>query len=294
MPGVKYLKPASIQEACLVMKEQGPLAKPLAGGTDLLVQWRKGAIVLECLVDLKGLGLDQVQEEPGGGLTIGALCTLNSISNNALVSEKYPVLPDTILEIASAQVRNRATLGGNLCNASPAADMAPPLLALGARISVIGVKGHRELALTDFFLEPGKTALLPGEILTEVLLPACPENSAAVYLKHKRNAMDCPGVGVAAYLVMQDLQICSEAKVILGAVGPTPLISKKAADLLKKSGISQEIVEQAADLAAEEAQPRDDVRASAWYRRRLVKVLTARAIQIACDRAKQKLKIIKR
>ena len=294
MAGVEYLKPKSIQEACLVMKEQGSLTKPLAGGTDLLVQWKKGAIEFECLVDLKGLGLDYVQEIPGGGVTIGALCTLNSISNNALVSEKYPVLSDTILEIASVQVRNRATIGGNLCNGSPAADMAPPLLALNARISLNGVKGHRELALTDFFLEPGKTVLLPGEILTEVLLPLCPENSAAVYLKHKRTSMDCPGVGVAVYLVMQDLQICSEAKVILGAVGPTPLVSKEAVDLLKQSRISQEIVRQAADLVTKEAQPRDDVRASVWYRKKLVKVLTARAIKIAYDRAKQNLKTIKR
>jgi len=136
--------------------------------------------------------------------------------------------------------------------------------------------------------------LLPGEILTEVLLPLCPENSAAVYLKHKRTSMDCPGVGVAVYLVMQDLQICSEAKVILGAVGPTPLVSKEAVDLLKQSRISQEIVRQAADLVTKEAQPRDDVRASVWYRKKLVKVLTARAIKIAYDRAKQNLKTIKR
>jgi carbon-monoxide dehydrogenase medium subunit len=293
MAGIKYLQPASIQEACSILAEHGPLAKPLAGGTDLLVQWKKGTIKPELLVSLKALGMDQIQQEPDGGLTIGPLCTLNSILNNVLIREKYPVLAETIVEIASEQVRNRATLGGNLCNASPAADMAPPLLALSARISVTGLQETRELALQEFFLGPKKAALLPGDLLTAIFLPKCPDASAAVYLKHKRNAMDCSVVGVAAYLVMQDFQTCSEINVILGAVGPTPLSAQKAIDLLYQTPITKELIDQAGELAAEEALPRDDVRASAWYRRRLVKVLTVRAIHAAYDRARQKIKQLK-
>lgn len=290
MAGIKYLQPASIQEACSILAEHGPLAKPLAGGTDLLVQWKKGAIKPELLVSLKALGMDQIQQEPSGGLTIGTLCTLNSILNNPKIRKKYPVLSETIVEIASEQVRNRATVGGNLCNASPAADMAPPLLALSARVSVTGVQGIRELALQEFFLGPGKMALLPGELLTSIFLPPCPDASAAVYIKHKRNAMDCSVVGIAAYLALQDFQTCSEVKVILGAVGPTPLSAKRAADLLSQTPITKELVEQAAELASEVALPRDDIRASAWYRTRLVKVLTARAIHAAYDRARHKIK----
>jgi carbon-monoxide dehydrogenase medium subunit len=236
------------------------------------------------------LGLDRVREEARGDLAIGALCTLNSISNNALVCGRYPVLRDTIVEIASEQVRNRATVGGNLCNASPAADMAPALMALGARLSVSGVKKNRKLALADFFLEPRKTALMPGEIVTDVLLPPCPEFSATVYLKHKRNAMDCSVVGVAVCLVLQDTQTCSEARVILGAVGPTPLDARRAADLLCGNRINQETIDLAADLATEEARPRDDIRASAWYRKKLVRILTVRAIQQAYAQVNTKLK----
>jgi carbon-monoxide dehydrogenase medium subunit len=203
------------------------------------------------------------------------------------VKQRYKVLAETIAEMASVQVRNRATIGGNLCNASPSADLAPPLSVLGARVLVAGVKGSRELALADFFLGPGKTALLPGEILTEVLLAPRRKNSGTVYLKHKRNAMDLALVGVAVSLVMEDLQTCSEANVVLGAVGPTPLSGRRAAEVLQQAKFSKETVDEAASLAAEEAQPINDMRASGWYRRRLVQVLTGRAIREAYERAKK-------
>jgi aerobic carbon-monoxide dehydrogenase medium subunit len=286
MTGTKYLKPASVEEACAIIAEHGPLAKPLAGGTDLLVQWNTRSNKPELLVSLKNLGMDQIQQDPNGDLVIGSLSTINCMLDNEIIREKYPALCEAAVDFGSEQVRNRATIGGNLCNGSPAADMALPLMALGARITVAGVQGTRELDLNGFFVGPGKTALLPGDLLTEIRLPACPDASAAVFLKHKRSAMDVAVVCVSAYLELQDVQTCSKINVVLGAVGPTPLSAGKATDILCRAPVTEDLIEQAADLAVEEALPIDDVRASAWYRRKLVKVLTFRAILAAYDQAR--------
>ena len=282
---IPYYKPKDIKEVVSLLVSPDLSARPLAGGTDLLVQWRRGKMRPGCLVDLKDSGFDQMIPTPEGGLRIGALCTLNAILSSEIVCQRYAILAESIAELASVQVRNRATLGGNLCNASPAADMSPPLLGLGARLSIAGVDGFREMALADFFRGPGQTALVPGEVLTEIVLPRPAERSGGAYLKAKRNAMDLAVVGVAILLSMEDHERCAEARVYLGAVASTPLYARRASESLGGMPIEKGRIEKAAVLAVDEARPIDDVRASAWYRKRLIKVLTERAIQTAYRRA---------
>ncbi len=283
--GIKYYKPRDIKEACSRLASADLSAKPLAGGTDLLVQLRRGKITPGCLVDLKSLGFDEMTATPEGGLRIGALCTLNTVLSNKIVDQRYPILAESIAELASVQIRHRATLGGNLCNASPAADTAPPLLALDARVSIAGINGTREVLLADFFQGPGQTSLFPGEIVTEIVLPARPERSGGAYLKAKRTAMDLALVGVAVHLSVENDERCGEAKIFLGAVAPTPLFAPRASESLRKASMEKKTIGEVAALAAEEARPIDDVRASAWYRKRLIKVLTERAILTAYSRA---------
>jgi CO/xanthine dehydrogenase FAD-binding subunit len=285
---VRYLKPKDLTEASSLLASKDLPAKALAGGTDLLVQWRRGKVSPACLVDLKGLGLNQIAKTVEGDLRIGALCTLNSVLENEIVRKQYPILIDSIAELASVQVRHRATLGGNLCNASPAADTASPLLALKATATLSGPQGTRKLPLAQFFQGPGQTCLLSGELLTEIVLPMPSERSGGVYLKMKRSAMDLALVGVAVFLVMENQEECSEGRIFLGAVAPIPLYAQRASETLRKTLLTKEMGK-AATLAAEEARPIDDVRATAWYRKKVVRVLTERAIQRAGRRAAEKI-----
>lgn len=180
--------------------------------------------------------------------------------------------------MASMQIRNLATIGGNLCNAAPSADLAPPLIALEGTAVIAGPDGERRILLDQFFLGPGQTALAPGELLVAVELPVPHPRAAAVYLKNSpRRAMDIAVVGVAAAIAWLDRR-CEVVRIVLGAVAPTPLRARRAENLLLGQEISQERVAEAARTAAQEAQPIDDVRGSAWYRRRMVDVLVRRAL----------------
>lgn len=284
---VNYIKPKSVKETCEILAERGSLAKPFAGGTDLLVQCRKGTVKPEWLVDLKGLNLDTISPLMDGGISIGSLTTLNSILDSETIHNCYPVLCETAEAMASVQIRNRATIGGNICNASPSADMAAPLLALGARAVLVGVNGKREMGLEEFFLGPGKTDLHLGEILTEICIPPFPEKSGAVYLKQGRNAMDLALVGVAVVLSVNEHGVCEFSRIALGAVGPTPFFAKQASAELCQKKNDKSSVKKIAELAAEEAKPIDDVRASSWYRLSLIRTLTADAIEEAFRRANQ-------
>ncbi|NLU43516.1 MAG: xanthine dehydrogenase family protein subunit M, partial [Acholeplasmataceae bacterium] len=222
-----------------------------------------------------------------GVLRIGASSTLTSIMESGIIRSKYKILVETADNMASVQVRNRATIGGNLCNASPSADMAPPLIALDAQAIVENSHSKRKINLESFFLGPGEVDILPAEILTEIHLPPIPNRSGSVYLKQKRNALDLALVGVAVQLVLNEDETCASAKIVLGAVGPTPIVACEASSILSNTKLNKHSIEKAAAVAAEEAKPIDDIRTSAWYRRWMVKVLTARAIHIANKRAVQ-------
>ncbi len=292
-----YLKPVDIKEACTILADKGSKAKPLAGGTDLLVRWRKGKVCPEYLVDLKGLGLEGVSVSKDGGISIGALSTLNSLLDSEYICRNYPFLTEILDDMGSVQIRNRATIGGNICNASSTSDLAPILLALGAKSKALALDGERELKLENFFLSPGKTVLAENEILADIQLPPFSKKSGAVYLKMKRNAMDLALAGVAVFLTLQDEDTCAAAKIVLGAVSPTPVIATQASDALVSAKIDEKNIEKAADLAEKavtlvkkEVRPIDNVRASSWYRQDVIKSLTAQAIEIAYKRALQSIK----
>lgn len=279
-----YLAPTTLHEAVGLLTEHGPQARVLAGGTDLLLRLKSGQWRPRYVVNIKRIpGLDEISFDPVRGLRLGALVTAAALARSAVVRAHYPALTQGAGVMASVQIRNLATVGGNLCNAAPSADLAPPLMALDGAAVIVGPQGQRRLSLDEFFLGPGQTALAPGELLVAVEAPPPQPGSAAVYLKNSpRRAMDIAVVGVAVAMTgspgsASDLH-CEDVRIVLGAVAPTPLRTRQAEAQLRSREITEENIAQAARTAAQEARPIDDVRGSAWYRRRMVEVLTRRGL----------------
>jgi len=272
-----YIEPKTVEEATGLLSKLGEKAAPLAGGTDLLIQIQEYQSQAEVLISLAGIpGLDEITFDVKSGLGLGAMVTLAQAAGHRDVQKYFPLLADACLKVGSQQIRNMGTIGGNLCNASPAADSAPALLVYQAQAQIIGVGGRRLIPLDHFFLGPGKTALKTGEILERILIPVGPRSG--IYLKHSiRKAMDLPIVGVAVLLKMED-STCREARVALGAVAPTPLRASIVERFLEGKPLTNENLEKAGDLAMQAISPISDIRASAEYRREVVRVLTKRAI----------------
>ncbi|CCQ95110.1 Aerobic-type carbon monoxide dehydrogenase,middle subunit CoxM/CutM homologs [[Clostridium] ultunense Esp] len=289
LDGFDYIKPNDIEEACKIMAQEGKSIKPFAGGTDLMVQMRAGKIKPELLMDIKGLRLDKIQYLPENKISIGALSTINSIIESELIRSKFPFIIEAAEEMASVQIRNRGTVGGNLCNAAPSADLAQPILATGGIAKVVGENGSREMDLDDFFIGPGKTALSSKEILTEIILDELPEYSGTAYIRLKRNAMDLALAGVATVVTIDEEGKCISAKIVLGAVGPTPIIAEEAANSLIETKLDKLAIEKAASIAEDLSKPIDDVRTNAWYRKKAVKNLTIKALELANRRAAEQL-----
>ncbi len=281
-----YLVPMTLDEAVALLAEHGPGARVLAGGTDLVLQMKSGQWGPGCIVNIKRIpGLDEIRFDPAGGLRLGTLVTAANLARSEVVQTYYPILARGAGVMASMQIRNLATIGGNLCNAAPSADLAPPLIALEGSAVVVGPDGERRVSLDEFFLGPGQTALAPGELLVAVEVPAPRPGSAAVYHKNSpRRAMDIAVVGVAVALMrphqraLRPDRRCEDVRVVLGAVAPTPLRARRAEALLRGQEINEERIAETARMAAQEAQPIDDVRGSVWYRRRMVEVLVRRAL----------------
>jgi carbon-monoxide dehydrogenase medium subunit len=238
---------------------------------------REGKIAPSHIVNIKRIpGLDRIGSSAGGGLTIGALATIGSVETSAIVRNEFPMVAEAAHQLGSLPVRNRATVGGNLCNSSPSADMAPPLIALGAIAKISGPKGKRSVKLEDFFTGPGKTVLSKTEILTEIRIPAPPKDSFSAFLKHgPRQCMDIATVN-AAIMVRMKGKLCGDARIVLGAVAPIPMRAKKAEGEIRGKPIDDEAVRRVAEIAAHECVPISDVRGSADYRRQVVNVLVSR------------------
>ncbi len=281
MQPFEYHSPRSLPEALRLLQELGDGARLIAGGTDLLLRMKQGQLAPRALIDLRRAAeLHGISFSPEEGLRIGAAVTLRELQRSPLVRDHCPCLCETASWMASEQVRSLATVGGNLCNASPAADLAPPLMVLDAQAVLVGPQGERRLPVEAFFLGPGQTALDRGELLKEVLVPPTPGN--ALYLKHAPRAfMDIAVVGVAVHLRMER-GLARAVRIALGAVGPTPLRAGPSEALLEGSAPTASLLEEAADLAARACSPIDDLRGSAWYRRRMVRVLTRRALDRLC------------
>jgi carbon-monoxide dehydrogenase medium subunit len=289
LPSFEYHAPASIQEALECLSQCAGKAKVLAGGTDLLVSMKKREQVPEHLVNLKGIeGLNAIRYDEKQGLAIGGLATVGAIERSQIVKEKFTALWDAVNVMAAPQVRNLGTIGGNLCSAVPSADTAPPLIALGASVRLVGAKGERSVPVESFFKGPGESVLKADEILVEVLVPNPPENSGGAYFKlMRRNAMDLALVGAAVFLrINKDKKVCQEARIALGAVAPTPMRARKAEQVLVGRAVNEETAKEAGNTASLEAKPISDIRASEAYRRDMVGVLTKRAIMAALDRTR--------
>jgi CO/xanthine dehydrogenase FAD-binding subunit len=280
LPKIDYIRPGSIDEILDLLLNNNGRYRVYAGGTDLIPKL-KGRTMSppETIVDLKGIpDLDYIDYDERYGLRIGALATIRSIETSPVVREKYPLLSQAAGSMASIQVRNRGTIAGNICNAVPSADSAPPLLALEARLVCLSKKGERILMIDEFFIGPNKTALEPDEILREIQIPALPENSRGVFIKlSPRSRMDLAVVN-AAVLCAKENGLFKTIRIGLGAVAPTPIRARKAEELLEGAKPDDKTILNAAKTASAESKPIDDHRASAEYRKLMVEVLVRRAI----------------
>lgn len=284
IPEFEYLTPQSLQEACSMLVQYGDSAKVLAGGSDLLVKMKDGLMKPTYLVSLKHLdGLKAIRYETGTGVIIGVRATHNEVMNNSILQEKYRSVCEAAHSMAADQIRNIGTLGGNLVNAVPSADLPPILIALDAQARIAGTNGERTLPLEDFFLGPGKTVLQKGEILTHIIIPDQPTTGSNYIKFGLRRAGALAVAGVASIVTVSD-GIFQDVRIVLGAVAPTPLRARQAENVLRGKKISQELIDEAGKVAAAESKPISDIRGTIEYRRHLVDVLTRRSLKTAIEK----------
>ncbi len=291
-----YIIPKDYAEASALLATGNGVTRPLSGGTDLLIRARGGFVKPQRVVDLKSLpGMREISQSADGWLIIGAACTMNQVATDPLVAQHYDLLAQACNSVASYQLRNRATIGGNCCNASPAADTAPALYCLDAVAETFGPAGVRRIAIADFFAGPGRTALQPGEFLTTIHLPPAPAGARGAFNKLGRTKIgDISMVSVAVWIdfglpiadfgfeepqaIRNQKSKIKSVRIALGAVAPTPLRAPEAEAALAADA-SPAGVQRAAALAAAAARPITDIRASADYRRAMVAVLARRGIE---------------
>jgi carbon-monoxide dehydrogenase medium subunit len=276
-----YLQPTTIEECVALLGARGRDAKIIAGGTNLMIQARNGSVDPGLVVDVTGIpDLCGMKDDENGGLRIGAAVTLREVALSPMVRERFAPLATAAGLVGSVGIRNVGTIGGNLCNASPAAECSPALLCLSAEVRVVGPTGERTVSLAHFFTGPGTTVLEPHELLVEILIPPAKPGAKGIYLKNSpRGSIDLAIVGVATVADFAADGTCGEIKISLGAVAPTPMRAARAESLLRGRVFDDATIESAAESASEEADPIDDVRASAGYRREMVKVFTRRALR---------------
>jgi CO/xanthine dehydrogenase FAD-binding subunit len=287
LPEFDYIQPATLLEACQFMVLHGDEARPFLGGTDVFVRMRDGFLKPKYLVDVKGLeGMRELCFDPGNGLMIGAAVTMNQLIACREVQAHYPLLVEACRSVASYQLRNRATVAGNICNASPAGDTIGACLVYEAEVHIFGIDGPRQEALKSFFLGPGKTCLRPGDLVTAIHLPLPVPEARGIYLKLGRNKLsDLAIIGVTVLGWPEaGLPAGFRLRVALSSVAPTPLLLMEVEDFLAKHTITPEIVENAACLAVDGCAPIDDVRSSARYRKLMVKKLTEKALFMVLEK----------
>ncbi len=290
MHDFEYYRPQTLDDALSMYKKAGAAAKLLAGGTELVNEMRLGKTQPAHVIDLKHIHEMDFMELGADGLRIGALYRVRDAEvSPKLRQSPYSALSHAAGTLGSPQVRNKATIVGNVCRCSPSADLIPPLIALhaSARIKTDGTE--RMVAVEDMLLGPGKTILQSGDIVTELFIPAMRAHAGCSYYKlSPRKSLDLAVVGVAAMIrTNPQMSKCLEARIVLGAVAPTAVRAKKAESILTGATLSQTIIEEAAQAASDESKPIDDVRASAWYRKKMVAVATKRAIHMALEQARQ-------
>lgn len=298
-----YLRPSTVDEAISLLREHGEGGMIVAGGTDVMVDIKRRKIAPKALISLRGISELEYIEPHDGEVRIGSMTTHRTLEKSPLIKEGFPALADAVENLGSVQIRNIATIGGNICNAAPSADTAPALLVLDSKVKIKGSHGERVIPLEDFFVGPGETILERDEILLEFIIPSPPSRAGSAYWKHtRRQAMDLPMVGVALFLsldngdtsalrrlfdaaspeqeVFHALEesglICREARIALGVAAPTPKRAKEAEHVLKGAKLTAGKLDEAGKVASQEARPRDTVRGAAWYRREMIHVISRR------------------
>lgn len=286
---MRYEAPETIEAAVKLLAGTKGLGRVLAGGTDLLVQMRSNIVVPDMVVDIKKIaGMRKIATEKGG-FRIGAAVSGAELDEHPKFSQVWPGVMEAFDLIGSTQIQGRCTMVGNLCNASPAADSVPALVAAGATVTIVGPRRKRELPVEKVPAGPGKTNLAKGEIITSIFLPKRPPRSGDAYLRFiPRTEMDIAVVGVGVSLTLDKAGVCTAARVSLGAVAPTVLLVPAAAKALIGTKVDEAALEKLAEAASAACRPIDDKRGTKEYRIKVAGVMARRAAQIALDRAKGK------
>ncbi len=271
-----YLSPATVEEAISLYGRHSGTARYIAGGTDVIVKLKDGWMAPDFLISLKKIAaLSGLQKnETTGELSIGATVTHAALEKSLMIQKEYPIIHDAVSNIGSLQVRNVGTIGGNLINAVPSADGAIPMIALDGVASIQGPSGERSVAVKNLFIEPYKTVLAPGELLTKIIIPAQAPRTGSAYIKFgRRAAMELPLIGIGVLLSLEeDLETCTKSRICLGVAGPTPMRALEAEALLTGKKITEDLLKQAGEKAADESKVRDSVRGSAWHRKEMIRV----------------------
>lgn len=282
---LQYLSPGTVKDAVSLLNKYREKAKVIAGGTDLVIQIKNRVKNPEYLVDLTGVpSLNHIDFDARRGLRIGALTSVRALETSPEIKQKYPIIAQAASQLGSVAIRNVATIGGNLCNALPSAELSQAMMALSASTRIIGPQGERELPIEDFFKGVGLTALAANEILSEINIPALPPNTRGVYTKHSlRGSIDLAIVNVAVLLNLSDGgRVCQDIRIVLGAVAPTPIRARKAESILRGEKVNPGLIDRVAQQAADEAHPRaGSIRGSVEYKKEMVMVYTRRLINEA-------------
>lgn len=286
MKRFEYFEPETVAETVELLKEYGEDARPMSGGQSLLTMMRNGLVTPKVVVSLRGIaGLDGIAADDNEGLTLGGMTTLRAVEKSAVIQDKYPVLRQTMTQVATVPVRNLGTIGGSIAHAELGSDPPQVLIVLDAQVKAVGPEGERIIPAANLITGYFETMLQPGEIITEIRIPPLPARTGAVYLKHRVRAMDLAVVGAAALVTMNN-GTCQEVKIGLGGVSATPVQPKQAEELLRGKAIDEALIAETAQAAAEEVNPISDIHGSADYRRELVKVYTRRALTQALEMAR--------
>jgi len=288
MKDFEYFRAKTVEEACSLISRQGEGGKFLAGGQSLITLLRQKLLTPSYLVDIKGISdLEYIRFDDKKGLSMGGLTTHRAIERSPVIRKNYPVLSDMEMSMTSVQTRNWGTIGGNLCCADPNGDAAPALIALNARIKLLSLRGERTIPLQGFFTDTFATVIDPDELLTEIHLPPPAGHTGAVHMRFSTTESGIKVVSVSALITLDSgKRICTDARIVMGAVAPVPLNAERAGNHLSGKSINESLIEEAARLAGEEADPASDVHASAEYRREMAKVMVRRAVRAAFEKAK--------
>lgn len=286
MKHFKYIKAESLEHVCTLLDKYREQAKVMAGGQSLLVLIKQGLIAPEYLIDIKNLRDLEYIAMNGDGMVIGALTTHRSLETSPLVGERLPMLVDMEKVLGWVQIRNWGTVGGDICHADPAGDPGVALMALGANINIMSLRGKREVPLEDFFIDYLESVLEPDEIVTEIVVPKLAAHTQGAYVKESVRQGDL-GIATVAVVVTLDDRVIKDARVVIGgAIGPKPIRAKKAESVIVGKQIDSSL-DEAGEVAARELQPATDIEGSAEYKRHIVKVIIKQALAQAIERARE-------